>query len=216
MSLATTYLVKTSNLDSFFEKLLQAQAPEKFTHKLLENLGFKSTNDRLYISVLKSLGLLDEGGVPTQRYFDFLDRSRSKKIIAKGLREAYEDLFALNKEAYNMSAENVKNKFKSLTQGSKSDSVLTNMSRTFKALSEYADWSGDTESSTIIQDEKPKIKKTTVEPKTEQVVKEVFRENRSSNDVGLHYNIQIHLPPSRDPAVYDAIFQSLKKHILNG
>jgi hypothetical protein len=30
----------------------------------------------------------------------------------------------------------------------------------------------------------------------------------------LHYNIQIHLPESRDPAVYEALFKSLKKHLF--
>jgi hypothetical protein len=29
----------------------------------------------------------------------------------------------------------------------------------------------------------------------------------------LHYDIQIHLPESRDPAVFDAIFQALRKHL---
>ena len=31
---------------------------------------------------------------------------------------------------------------------------------------------------------------------------------------GLVYNIQIVLPESRDPAVYDALFQSLRKHLV--
>jgi len=30
---------------------------------------------------------------------------------------------------------------------------------------------------------------------------------------GLHYNIQIILPESRDPAVYDALFRSLREHL---
>lgn len=30
----------------------------------------------------------------------------------------------------------------------------------------------------------------------------------------LHYNIQIHLPETRDAAVYDAIFKSLKEHLM--
>ena len=30
----------------------------------------------------------------------------------------------------------------------------------------------------------------------------------------MHYNIQIHLPETRDVSVYDAIFESLKKHLL--
>lgn len=31
---------------------------------------------------------------------------------------------------------------------------------------------------------------------------------------GLVYNIQIVLPESRDPVVYDALFRSLKEHLL--
>ena len=30
----------------------------------------------------------------------------------------------------------------------------------------------------------------------------------------MHYNIQIHLPETRDITVYDAIFKSLKEHLL--
>lgn len=32
--------------------------------------------------------------------------------------------------------------------------------------------------------------------------------------MNLHYNIQIHLPETTNMAVYDAIFQSLKKHLM--
>jgi len=31
---------------------------------------------------------------------------------------------------------------------------------------------------------------------------------------GLHYNFQIILPSTRDPAVYDAIFKRLKEHLI--
>jgi hypothetical protein len=32
---------------------------------------------------------------------------------------------------------------------------------------------------------------------------------------GLHYNIQIHLPATKDVEVYNAIFKSLKEHLVN-
>jgi Family of unknown function (DUF5343) len=41
--------------------------------KFLENLGFTSTNDRLFIGILKDLGFLNRDGAPQRRYFDFLD-----------------------------------------------------------------------------------------------------------------------------------------------
>jgi len=32
---------------------------------------------------------------------------------------------------------------------------------------------------------------------------------------GLHYNIQIHLPATKDVEVYNAIFKSLREHLFN-
>jgi hypothetical protein len=34
------------------------------------------------------------------------------------------------------------------------------------------------------------------------------------SNAGLHYNIQIHLPPTKDIEVYNAIFKSLKEHLF--
>lgn len=88
MALTTSYLTSVKNLDSILNSIISAKAPERFTTRFLEDLGFKSSNDRLYIGMFKALGLLDENGVPTQRYFQFLDQTRSRRIIAEGIQEA--------------------------------------------------------------------------------------------------------------------------------
>jgi Family of unknown function (DUF5343) len=72
MSLPTAYLVTTKNLDAFLNALKTAKAPERVNNKFLQNLEFSSSNDRLFIGLLKSLGFTDDAGVPTKRYFDFL------------------------------------------------------------------------------------------------------------------------------------------------
>lgn len=141
MALTNSYLTSTKNFEGIMNSILGARAPERFTNKFLEDLGYKSSNDRLIVGVLKSLGLLNETGEPTQRYYDFLDQTQSKKIIAIGIQEAYEDLFNLKKDAQNMSQEDVKNKLKTLTQGAKGDRVIESMARTFKTLCDYAEWS---------------------------------------------------------------------------
>ena len=214
MALTTSYLVSTKNFEGIMNSILNARAPERFTNKFLEDLGYKSSNDRLITGVLKSLGLLSDTGEPTQRYYDFLDQTQSKKIIAIGIQEAYEDLFNLNKDAQNLSQEEVKNKLRTLTQGQKGDKVIENMARTFRTLCDYADWSN---AST-----QPKLKpEATTNTEQENPVAEVHRSGNAYissvtpiNGLGLHYNIQIHLPETTNMAVYDAIFQSLKKHLL--
>jgi len=215
MALISAYLVTTKNVEPFFNSLITAKAPEVFTQKVLESLEFKSTNDRLYISLLKGLGFLDSNGAPTERYFHFLDQTQSKRVLAEAIQEAYGDLFAINTKANELTVAEVKNKFRTLTQGKNSEKVLGLMANTFRALADYAEWV-------------PEAKKTAPKKETETKPEPVKGEDagkklKEPEDDGesaklqkaqLHYNIQIHLPDSRDQAVYDAIFKSLKKHLF--
>jgi len=162
------------------------------------------------IAVLKGLGLIDENGVPTQRYYDFLDQTQSGRVLADATREAYEDLFAVNKKAQDMSVDDVKNKLRTLTQGQKSDKVLSLMANTFKAVAALADWDAPPAES---KKEEPKV-----DPEIPlRIPNPPGKEELSHTDINerlqLHYNIQIHLPESRDPAVFDAIFQALMRHL---
>tara|TARA_B110001454_G_C12723340_1_gene436826 strand:+ start:40515 stop:40916 length:402 start_codon:yes stop_codon:yes gene_type:complete len=123
MALTDAYLITTKNLESFLNAIVAARAPDKFTQKFLESLEFKSTNDRLFIKLLRSLGFLDGNGTPTQRYHDFLDQTQSKTVMAEAVKEAYSDLFNVKKDANTLSAQDVKGKLRTLTQGKKSDDV---------------------------------------------------------------------------------------------
>ena len=208
MALTNSYLTSTKNLESIINSVINAKAPDRFTNKFLEDLGYKSSNDRLVVGMFKALGLLDDSGQPLQRYYEFLDQTQTGKILAIGIEEAYGDLFNLRKDAQNMSNDEVKNKLKTLTQGQKSDKVIGLMAMTFRAFCDLADWSEETEiqgssENTAVQNERNDFagfeKRGSKVPKT---------------DMNLHYNIQIHLPETTNMAVYDAIFQSLKKHLL--
>jgi hypothetical protein len=207
MALTNSYLITTKNLDAFLNAIKTAKAPERFTNKFLEQLDFTSSNDRLFIGVLKALGFIDESSVPTSRYYQFLDQTQSGKILATAIKEAYDDLFSINKKANELSVEEVKNKFRTLTQGQKSENVLNLMSNTFKALSDLADWE-----TTLVEP----ADKTILPPPKSPELPPIPSHTTLTKDgkLQLHYNIQIHLPESRDPAVYDAIFQSLRKHII--
>jgi hypothetical protein len=79
----SAYLVTTKNAEAFFNAIQGAKAPERFTTKFLKDLDFESSNDRLFIGVLKGLGFLDENGAPTERYFAFLDHSQSGRVLAE-------------------------------------------------------------------------------------------------------------------------------------
>jgi hypothetical protein len=141
MALPDTYTLKPGSIPAYFDAILQAQAPDRFSIKFLDGLEFKSTNDRLLVGILKDLGFLDTDAVPTKRYYEFLDRSQSRRVLATAIREAYADLFAVNTDAHKLSTDEVENKLRTLYAGAKKDGVISRIARTFTALCEYADFS---------------------------------------------------------------------------
>lgn len=211
MALTAAYLVTTKNLDGFLNAIKSAKAPERFTNNFLKQLDYSSSNDRLFIGMLKGLGFLEETGAPTKTYYEFLDQGQSGRVLATAIREAYEDLFAVNKRANEMNVEDVKNKLRTLTQGQKSDNVVTLMANTFRALVDLADWQpGPAQPTQDPRKEKEEATEVTV---AEKEGSELSSRILGGKPIELHYNIQIHLPESRDPAVFDAIFQALRKHL---
>lgn len=97
MALPDSYTPKPGSIPAYFDAILQAEAPQRFSIKFLEGLEFKNTNDRLLVGVLKDLGFLDTDAVPTKRYYEFLDRSQSRKVLATAIRDAYADCLHLTR-----------------------------------------------------------------------------------------------------------------------
>jgi len=212
MALTSAYLTQSKNLEAILEAVRTAQAPDKFTSRFLVELGFASTNDRFIIGVMKGLGFLDEGGVPGDRYYAFLDDTQSDRILAEAIQEAYGDLFRVNSKANEMDQTEVKQKLKTLTRGSKSDSVLTKMAMTFVALCRLANFKAVRASP-----KEPAKKESAPRDKPPAPAKEKQRideEEIARRPFDLSYAIHIELPATRDSAVYDAIFRALKEHIL--
>ena len=206
MGLPNSYTQKPGTIPAYFEAILNAEAPERFSYRFLQTMEFKSTNDRLLVGILKDLGFIDADGVPQPIYFEFLDKSRSRKVLAEAIREAYSDLFSINKESHKLTANDVKNKLRTLYAGTKKDPVIGKIAKTFTALCEYADFT------TPAKKEVPKkeVKKPDI-TKEEQQNKIPIKPSVSLDS--LQYHINIVLPESRDQAVYDAIFKSLRDHL---
>lgn len=165
---------------------------------------------------MKDLGFLNRDGTPQPRYFRFLDRTRAKQILAEGIREDFSDLFAINTNAQDLSLEEVRNKLRTLFAGKKTNLVIGSISRTFKALCEYADFSAPPPPEELGTGEDQA--EPTAEPKGDESAKvtkqEKFLEPLTRLRVSaLEYHINIVLPDTRDQAVYDAIFKSLRDHL---
>lgn len=109
-----------------------------------------------------------------------------------------------------MSPAEVKNKMKTLSEGAFTDRVLTQMAGTFTTLGKAADFA----STPPGEPPKRSNEDSPVEQSNASDVRdrEVVDSSAIPPFANLAYNINIQLPESRDPAVYNAIFKALREH----
>jgi hypothetical protein len=202
MALTNTYVLATNRVPDIFSKIRDGQAPDRFSQQLLKDWGFTSTNDRAFVALLKALGFLSADGKPTQRYHDYRDHSRSKQVMANAMRDAYADLFLIKEHPSNSDRSAIEGKFKSFHNAS--DNVAGLMAKTFLSLLPLADFSAK-----AAKTSKPAEVTAPEKPEAPVNLGPV-----NGIATGLHYNIQIHLPATKDVEVYNAIFKSLREHLL--
>lgn len=205
MALPKSYLTSTKNLSAILTAIQTAKAPDKFTQRFLESLDFKSAADRLIIGVLKSLKFLTDDGKPTERYYAYLDQTQAARVLADGIRDAYADLFQVNVNAQSLNKTDLINKMRTLSQGQLSDSVMDKMVLTFSELCRLADFKSPAAT--------PAEKASASELPSPALGGATEAHAGRIKMSGLVYNIQIILPESRDQAVYDALFRSLREHL---
>jgi len=200
--LTNRYMTSIKNLPAIMQKIIEGTAPSKFTLTHLKGIGFKSSNDQGIIPILKDLGFLTPDGTPTKRYQDYRDKSRSRQVLGEALREAYEDIFHINENPSEKDRTAIEGRFKSVHNAG--DVVAARQAMTFLALLKLADLST------------PQAKKKPLE-RIEEPEKKLPKTTDLSTlpFSGLRYNIEIHLPPTKDTEVYNAIFKSLKEHLLD-
>lgn len=210
MALTDSYIQVYGQLPEFFRRIADGQAPDNFTTQYLKDLGFTSSNFRAVIPLLKSLGFLSPDGVPTSRYHEYRNPARSRQVLGEAIREAYGDLFTIKAKPTDADRQLIEGKFRSVHNATPNTSKL--MASTFYALLDLADLDipEKKEEEQKVEEKKPVEAEPDVPPSIKPAEPIVPPPGRTS----LHYDIQIHLPATKDVEVYNAIFKSLKEHLL--
>ena len=206
MALPKSYTNNYGKLSQLFEKIREGTAPDIFSRQHLKDLGFKSSHDRAMVPILKELGFLSSDGKPTARYMTYLDKSRAQQVLTSAVKEVYKDLFVLKSEPTKTDMDSIAGKFKS--EFNSSDAVAKYRAANFFALLDLCNLSEA--SDTPPPPEAISVKASSTISQEEQQTKSIS--NLKSTE--LHYNIQIHLPATKDLEVYNAIFKSLKEHLV--
>lgn len=205
MALANRATQVHQQLPKVFKAIREGTAPEKFNQQYLVDLGFGGSNYRVLIPLLKDLDFLAAEGVPTQRYRDYLDSSRSRRVLGEAVRQTYSDIFTITKNPSKSDREKIAGKFKS--SFNLSDLQAERNANTFLALAELCDFGDDSPEAVSAQIAKGGVGQS--EPLGSHLP------TASGRVIGLKYDIAIHLPATKDIEVYNAIFKSLRDHLVD-
>lgn len=178
--------------------------PDKFTTKELPVWGYKSSNDRSIVSVLKHIGFVDQSGTPQQLWRDA--RTNPALATAKGTKAGYAELFKTFPDAHRKDAEALTNFFKAKT--SVGDSVIKQMVATFRALAQFGEFDGVDEATADTVDMAP----AAASPATSAVSRQIS----GAGGMTINLNVELVVPTDATGDVYDKFFAAMKKHLLDG
>ena len=192
------------------EKIKEASTPETFSGDFLATkLGFKGGNYRTFISWAKKLNLLNSDGSPTALYKQFRNPSTSKVSLAKAIQKGYSELYSRNEYCHELDKKAFKGLVMEATGEAHDSTKVDKIVSTFFNAKELADFETKTSSS-------PKTSGNTKTPKLESIPPIVEKNQYEKKlNLGLNYTINLVLPKTDDPAIYAAIFKSLKENLLD-
>ena len=194
------YTTTPAALRRLLQEIPKRPKPGKVTLDTLKTWKATSTNDASPLGVLKKLGLLGPSGEPLQGYVDFMQPPPSgPRSFGARVREHYKDLFESSHEPHKNAAE--LKTFSNINSGGGERAIELQI-QTFKALSEFADFSG---SSDVV---------------TGSGAQEVHGAVATGGGgvVGgrlppVQIDLHIHLPENKTARDYESIIQDIAKYI---
>ena len=196
------YLTAHGNITKALNKIIEAQTPERFTTDFLgTKLGMTGGSATPVIPFLKRTGFLNSDGTPTELYKRFRNPSQRGAAAAEAMRKGYAPLYQSNEYAHDLDEKAFAGLVVQVTGLEQSNSTFRAIVGSFNALKPFADFDAASGTSPVEQADGDKLP-TAVGALT------------GVAGVNLGYTINLHLPPTSDVAVFNAIFKSLREHLL--
>jgi hypothetical protein len=198
------YVTASGNVTKVLNKIKQAETPPTFTTDFLKTtLDMSGGSARPVIPFLKRTGFLGSDGSPTELYKRFRNPSQSGAAGAEALRTGYKPLYSINEYIHDAKDSDLKGAVVQSTGLEDSSGTVTAIVGSFKALKAFADFKaapGRTEDSAT--------------PSGEDKTPLLGPAGELPEGLKFGYTINLHLPPTSDVAVFNAIFKSLREHLL--
>lgn len=209
MSISLPYLAAPGSIKTALEKIKIAAMPDRVTVDFVKTkLQIQGGTGAAILPFLKKIGFVASDGSPTELYRRLRNPTTAGFAVAEAIKKGYIELAKANEYFYELNDKELLSLIVQIT-GVEADSVVAKYTvSTIKALKTIANF----DASPSTEDESIKIP-LKADPNLENHLSTHDTVKRQSS-VNLSYTINLNLPSTSDQAVFNAIFKSLKEHLI--
>lgn len=206
------YLSTPGSIKTVLERIRHAATPSRVTNDFISTvLQLKGGAGRAIPPFLKRIGMVASDGAPTELYKAYRNEATAGRAMAQAIKHGYHELAQSNEYFYRLSDKELLALIVQVT-GVESDSRAAALTlATIKNLKISADF--DSVQINVLEQSS-----RSAEPAENDEFGSAsqLRISPSKAEVGLNlsYTINLNLPATADQAVFNAIFRSLKEHLL--
>ena len=201
------YVTSPGNIDKALNGIKSAAVPERVSQDFVKTiLKIPGGSGDQMTTFLKKLGMANNDGSPSDMYKKFRNPASSGAAIATAIKSAYASLYVRNEFMHKLSDAALLGLVVEET-GLPHDAIPVKLTvNCIKHLKAFADFDAS-----IATDGAPPKMHVPAIPDTPAP-----KQERATTSLGLNlgYTINLNLPATSDPEVFDAIFKSLKEHLL--
>jgi len=207
MATKLPYLATPGTITNALDKIAKAATPERVSKDFVNTkLEIKGGAGSAVTPFLKKIGFVASDGTPTKLYEKFRNPATSGAAVAAGIRHGYKPLYEMNEYAHELKDAELKGLIVQVTGLKETDSVVKHVFATFKKLRDKAKFDA------MLND-----------TNEDKVRGGGDGGSGSGGDGGsgkrmpmnIGYTINLNLPATTNVEVFNAIFKSLKEHLLD-
>ena len=210
------YSTSVGTLENMLEKIKTASVPDRFTQDFVSTkLAMKGGTAASCIPFLKKMGFVASDGTPTDLYKEFRNPKKSRIAVGKAFKKLYQKLYEMNEYVHDATDQDVLGLIVECTGGEKDSATTKYTLSTLNMLRRISDFDSEDEIDVEVS-ETLNNRTASIQPNTQPTHQFQIAPSHQHGGKGINlsYTINLNLPATKDIEVFNAIFKSLKEHLL--
>lgn len=205
------YVASPGSIKTALERIRSAATPERVTKDFVTTvLQIKGGTGGNIPPFLKRIGFVGSDGAPSDLYRRFRNPATGGAAVAEAIRIGYKDLLQVNEHFYRLSDKELLALIVQVTGVEADNRAAALTLSAIKTLKSFADFDAVEQASELREQQ------VVPEPALRTVTLPIHQPGNGQLGLNLSYTINLNLPATADQAVFNAIFRSLKEHLLSG